>query len=84
MDSIGALKQEESKLQRWLTALKGAIAVLNGGSKTIVSPVTPAVLSELSVPVQAQSDPASIYKANCAECHGTNGNANTAMGRLTT
>jgi len=34
-----------------------------------------------SVPSQAQSGPASIFKANCAECHGTNGGGNTAMGR---
>jgi hypothetical protein len=37
MDIIGALKQEESKLQRHLTAVQGAIAALNGGSKTAVS-----------------------------------------------
>jgi len=34
MDIIGALKQEESKLQRQLTAIQGAIAALNGGAKT--------------------------------------------------
>lgn len=34
-----------------------------------------------SVPSQAQSDSASIYKANCAECHGADGGANTTMGR---
>ena len=34
-----------------------------------------------SVPSQAHSKPASIFKANCASCHGTDGNANTAMGR---
>ena len=37
MDIIGALKQEESKLQRHLTAVQGAISALNGGSKTAVS-----------------------------------------------
>jgi len=38
MDIIAALKQEESKLQRQLTAVKGAIAALNGGRTTAVSP----------------------------------------------
>ena len=38
MDIIGALKQEESKLQRQLTAVQSAIAALNGGAKTAVSP----------------------------------------------
>jgi hypothetical protein len=37
MDIIGALQQEESKLQRQLTAVQGAIAALNGGSKTVQS-----------------------------------------------
>lgn len=34
-----------------------------------------------SVPLQAQSEPAKIFQANCAECHGADGGANTAMGR---
>ena len=38
MDIIGALKQEESKLQRQLTAVRGAIVALNGGSKPLASP----------------------------------------------
>ena len=38
MDIIGALKSEESKLQRQLAAVKGAIAALNGGSTVAVSP----------------------------------------------
>ena len=38
MDIIGALQQEESKLQRRLTAVQGAIAALNGGAQTLVSP----------------------------------------------
>ena len=38
MDIIGALQQEESKLQRQLTAVKGAIAALNGGGTAAVSP----------------------------------------------
>jgi hypothetical protein len=38
MDIIGALKQEESKPQRQLTAVRGAIAVLNGGARTVISP----------------------------------------------
>ena len=38
MDIIGALRQEESKLQRQLTAIQGAIAALNGGAKTAASP----------------------------------------------
>ena len=38
MDIIGALQQEESKLQRQLTAVQDAIAVLNGGANTAVSP----------------------------------------------
>jgi hypothetical protein len=37
MDIIGVLKQEEVKLQRQLTAIQGAIAALNGASKTAVS-----------------------------------------------
>jgi hypothetical protein len=37
MDIIGALRQEESKLQRQLTAVKSAIAALNG-STVAVSP----------------------------------------------
>jgi hypothetical protein len=39
MDIIGALKQEESELQRQLTAVRSASAALNGGAKTVVSPV---------------------------------------------
>ena len=38
MDIIGALHQEESKLQRQLTAVRGAIAALNGSGKMVVSP----------------------------------------------
>jgi hypothetical protein len=38
MDIIGALQQEESKLQRQLTAVQGAIAAFNGGARTAVSP----------------------------------------------
>ena len=38
MEIIGALKQEESKLQQQLTAVQGAIAALNGGAKIAVSP----------------------------------------------
>jgi hypothetical protein len=38
MDIIEALKEEESKLYRQLTAIHGAIAALNGGAKTAVSP----------------------------------------------
>ena len=38
MDIIGALQQEESRLQRRLTAVKSAIAALNGGNTAIVSP----------------------------------------------
>ena len=37
MDIIGALKQEESKLHRQLTAVQGAIAALNGATKTVAS-----------------------------------------------
>jgi hypothetical protein len=37
MDIIGVLKQEESKLQRQLTAVQGAIAALNGSGKAAVS-----------------------------------------------
>ena len=37
MDIIGALQKEESKLQRQLTAVQGAIAALNGGSTAVVS-----------------------------------------------
>jgi len=40
-----------------------------------------AALFLFSLPSQAQSKPASVYKANCASCHGTEGDANTAMGR---
>jgi len=38
MDIIGPLQQEESKLQRQLTAVQGAITALNGDAKTLVSP----------------------------------------------
>ena len=38
MDIIGALKQEASKLEQQLTAVQGAIAALNGGANTVVSP----------------------------------------------
>ena len=37
MNIIGALKQEESKLQQQLTAVQGAIAALNGSGTTAVS-----------------------------------------------
>jgi hypothetical protein len=37
MDIIAALHQEESKLQRQLTALQGAITALNGGAKAPTS-----------------------------------------------
>jgi hypothetical protein len=37
MDIVGALRQEESKLRRQLTAVQGAIAALNGASKTVAS-----------------------------------------------
>jgi hypothetical protein len=37
MDIVGALKEEESKLQRQLTAVQGAITALNGSAKTAVS-----------------------------------------------
>ena len=37
MDIIGALKQEEAKLQRQLTAVHSAIAALNGGGTAAVS-----------------------------------------------
>ena len=39
MNIIEALKQEESKLHRQLTAVKSAIAALNGDAKTVVLPV---------------------------------------------
>jgi hypothetical protein len=39
MDIIGALRQEESKLQRKIAAVKSAIAALNGGNTSAVSPV---------------------------------------------
>lgn len=35
----------------------------------------------LGVPLHAQSGSASIFKANCAECHSMDGSADTAMGR---
>ena len=37
MDIVQALRQEESKLQRQLTAISGAIVALNGGTKTAAS-----------------------------------------------
>jgi hypothetical protein len=37
MDLIGALKQEESRLQQQLTAVQGAITALNGTGETAVS-----------------------------------------------
>ena len=36
MDIVGALKQEEAKLERQLTAVQGAITALNGGAKIAV------------------------------------------------
>ncbi len=38
MDIIGALKQQELKLQRQLTAVQSAIAALNGAEAIAVSP----------------------------------------------
>ena len=38
MDIIGALQQEESKLQQQLTAVEDTIAALNGGAKSPVAP----------------------------------------------
>ena len=38
MNIVEALHTEEAKLQRQLAAVKGAIAALNGGSTTAVSP----------------------------------------------
>jgi len=38
MNIIKTLKQEESKLQRQLTAVQGAIAALNGAGTIAVSP----------------------------------------------
>lgn len=35
MNIIEALRQEESKLRRQLTAVEGAIAALNGAAKTV-------------------------------------------------
>lgn len=40
-----------------------------------------AFLFLFSVPSQAQSGPASLFKTNCAECHGKDGGGNTALGR---
>ena len=37
MDIIGALRQEEVKLQKQLTAVQGAIAALNGSAKRVVA-----------------------------------------------
>jgi hypothetical protein len=37
MDIIGALRQEESKLRRQLTAVRGAIAALNGSTRSVAS-----------------------------------------------
>jgi hypothetical protein len=38
MDIIQALRQEEAKLNQQLIAVQGAIAALDGGSKTVISP----------------------------------------------
>jgi hypothetical protein len=48
MDIIGALQQEETKLQRQLTAVRGAISALNGGAKTVVSPIRTSSLNGTS------------------------------------
>jgi len=37
MEIVQALQHEESKLQRKLAGVRGAIAALNGGAKTAVS-----------------------------------------------
>jgi mono/diheme cytochrome c family protein len=34
----------------------------------------------LTAPLHAQNDPASIFKAKCAACHGADGSGNTTMG----
>jgi hypothetical protein len=39
MDIIAALKEEESKLQRELSGIQGAITALNGGSRTVASSI---------------------------------------------
>src|SRR6202023_800197 len=31
--------------------------------------------------MQAQSDPAKIFKTNCVQCHGANGSGDTAAGK---
>jgi hypothetical protein len=38
MNIIEALQKEESKLQRQLAAVKGAIVALNGGGRAAISP----------------------------------------------
>jgi hypothetical protein len=38
MDIIGALSEEESKLQRQLAAIQGAITALTGSATTAVTP----------------------------------------------
>jgi len=38
MEIIEALKQEEAKLKKQLSAIRGAISALNGGTKIAVSP----------------------------------------------
>jgi mono/diheme cytochrome c family protein len=52
----------------WATA--GRVVLLSAGF-LIVS----------SIPAQAQSPSASVFKANCAKCHGNDGGANTVMGK---
>jgi hypothetical protein len=37
MDILAALKEEESNLQRQLTAIRGAVVALNGSTKATVS-----------------------------------------------
>lgn len=38
-------------------------------------------LTSLTLHLQAQSDAAKVFKANCALCHGANGDANTPTGK---
>jgi hypothetical protein len=48
MNIVEALHEEETKLHRQLTAVRGAITALNGGAKTVVSPIRTSSLNGTS------------------------------------
>jgi hypothetical protein len=54
MEILEALKEEQVKLRRQLTAIQTAIAALNGGSTTAVSPGGASIKRTMSAAVRAK------------------------------